>query len=229
MGNSLEPAVEFPGLLLSLAEPPLNTGQGDVPHRRQTNELRMPHPRRELLHGYGCLHRGGMLSLFKLRGQPDPQALKRQLRLFELGADADDLARNPHGIPDVTRPVERPAPMQQYGGECLPVATGARHGHRPIAELKPHPIRTLGMQPVAESGKDRSRGAAFLLPQLLECFLEERASPRVGSNRRREHTAIAERRPHEQVASPNAAGDDSRLSETLVPGHILARPIMRGR
>jgi hypothetical protein len=226
MADPLEPAVKLLGQLLGMLEPALEAGQRDIPYRRQADELRMPHPFRQLIQGERGLDRGRVLSLLELGGQPDPQAFNRQLRLSELGADVEDLARHREGIADVVRSVERPASMQQDGGEGMPVAGAARHRHRPVAELEPLRIRKLGMQPVGEAGENHGPGPAVLLRQLLERLLQECASPGVRTNRRREDTAVAERRPHEQVTAAEAAGEIRRIREPLVSGRVLPRPVV---
>ena len=69
--------------------------------------------------------------------------------------------------------------------------------------------------------------AAVLLAQLLERLLKERFRPLVGTDRRREDAAVAERRPQEQVAVAEAASGVRRLGEPLVPGRVLPGPVMR--
>ena len=121
MTDPRQAAAKLAGQLLGIREPSLQVGESDVPHRGQADELRVPYLLRQLLHGQCRPHGGGMLALLELRGHPDPQPLKRQLRVTELGPDAEDLAGYREGIVDVVRPVERPAPVHQDGGERPPV------------------------------------------------------------------------------------------------------------
>jgi hypothetical protein len=116
MADPLEPAVQFLGLLLGVLKPPLEIRQRDVPHCSQPDELRMPYLLRQLIHGQRRLHGSGMLTALELRGQPDPQTLKRQLRPVKLSADVEDLAGYLESSADVRWSVERPAPVQQDGG-----------------------------------------------------------------------------------------------------------------
>ncbi len=189
----------------------------------------MPYLLREFLHGECRLHDGGMLSFLELRGQLDPQPLKPQLRVPELGTDAEDLAGHPKGIANVVRPVECPAPMHQDGGERPLVSSATGHGHRPVAEPQSLRVRTHIMQPVGQAGQDRGSGRAVLLAQPLERLLQERFSPLVRTNRRREDAAVPERRPQEQIAVPEAAGGVRRLGESLVSGGVLPGPVVRTR
>ena len=93
-----------------------------------------------------------MLPCSNCGGQPDPQAFERSS-----GRPARRRCRGsrwpPEGIIHVVRPVERQAPVQQGGGERPPVTGVARHGHRPVAELKPLPVGTLIVQPVARRAR----------------------------------------------------------------------------
>ena len=80
-----------------------------------------PRRLRQRLHLLGRLHGGGVPAVLELRGQLDPQSLEGQRGVAELGPDLEDLARHRDRIADVARSVERPAPVQQDGGERSPV------------------------------------------------------------------------------------------------------------
>ena len=79
MTDLVEPAAELACQLLGLLESALHAGDGDVPHRGQADELRVPHLFRQRLHVVRGRHGGGVLSVLELRGQPDPQPLELQL------------------------------------------------------------------------------------------------------------------------------------------------------
>ena len=161
--DARQPAAKLAGQLLGLKKPALQVGDGNVPHRRQPHELRVPYLFRQFLHDERGPGGGGLLSALELRGYPDPEPLKPQLVVAEFGPDAEDLAGHREGIGDVVWPVERPVPVHQDGGERPPVFGRARHRHRPLAERQPLRVRPRVVQPVRQPGEDGGPGGAVAL------------------------------------------------------------------
>ena len=187
----------------------------------------MAHPFRQRLHVVRGRHRGGVRAALELRGQQDAQSFQAQLGIAQLVADGEDLAGHPERVGDVVRSVERPAPVQQHGGERPPVPGGAGQGQRPVAERQPFRVGARGVQPVGEPGQDRGPGAAVLLAQQIERLFQERLRAGVGLHRRRQDAAVPEGRPPEQAVVPEAARDVRRLGEPLVPVRVLPGPVVR--